>query len=201
MANLDEDDWLEERYAELIWWSSSLNPDKGPASLDSLLRLRPDVSDTVASALDGLEAALSEFLEIGTTFHRHISNEVVPDPYREQRFHIKFQIGIPLCLQATNKRGGLRFRHKRAGDDVEKAEAKYQRSPKYLGEYEALYGSDPRIGEHGRLRLFLTKIVLWTGYTNDLIQRLAHMIHISMDTIGVITPIHCYQKAPGVFRA
>ncbi len=63
---LDEDDWLEQKCAEFSWWTSGLNVDKsGPGSLDSRLRLRPDVRDVVADLLDGLIIALSKCKEIG----------------------------------------------------------------------------------------------------------------------------------------
>ncbi|KAK2480384.1 hypothetical protein H9L39_07952 [Fusarium oxysporum f. sp. albedinis] len=61
-----KDDWLEQMSAEFNCWASDLNADKlGPDSLDSRLRLRPDVRDQVADLLDGLVTALNKYEEIG----------------------------------------------------------------------------------------------------------------------------------------
>lgn len=65
---LSEDDWLEQKCAEFNWWTSGLNADRsGLGSLDSRLRLRPDVKDIVADLLDGLMTALSKCDEIASS--------------------------------------------------------------------------------------------------------------------------------------
>ncbi|KAI8397247.1 hypothetical protein FOFC_20519 [Fusarium oxysporum] len=61
-----KDDWLEQMSAEFNCWASDLNADElDPDSLDSRLRLRPDVRDQVADLLDGLVTALNNYEEIG----------------------------------------------------------------------------------------------------------------------------------------
>lgn len=66
VPNLPHEDWLEQRSAEFNWWTSGLNADKnGPGSLDSRLRLRPDVTAVIVDALDGLGDALYTYHELG----------------------------------------------------------------------------------------------------------------------------------------
>ena len=66
IPEIDYDDWMEQKCAHFNWWTADLDADKsGPGSLDARLRLRPDVRDVVADMLNGLEAALCKYHEIG----------------------------------------------------------------------------------------------------------------------------------------
>lgn len=73
IPGLEYDDWLEQRCAEFNWWTSGLVADKrGPGSLDSRLKLRPDVIEVVSTVLDGLESSLSNYYEIGRLISRSV---------------------------------------------------------------------------------------------------------------------------------
>ncbi|KAJ4315180.1 hypothetical protein N0V84_008514 [Fusarium piperis] len=61
---LADDDWIEDRAADFVWWSHGLKAQKtGRSSLDYRLRDRPDIQKVIAGLLDSLAQALKEFLQ------------------------------------------------------------------------------------------------------------------------------------------
>ncbi|KAF5535802.1 Hsp70 chaperone protein [Fusarium mexicanum] len=125
--------------------------------------------------------------------------------YREQKFYIETNIEILLRIHAAIKKSGLKFRYQRADDDLARAEARFQREKSRLGEHNALYGSDPSIGEHERFRRFLTRLVLQNGYKEGLICRIESNIQRFIINYGPKTDDHSYlnrqRKLLVVFKA
>ncbi|KAF5572636.1 Hsp70 chaperone protein [Fusarium pseudocircinatum] len=127
------------------------------------------------------------------------------DLYREQKFYIETNVEILLRIHAAIKKSGLKFRNQRADDDLARAEERFQHEKSRLGEHNALYGSDPSIGEHERFRRFLTRLVLQNGYKEELLRSIESNIQRFIINHGPETNNHRYlnrqRKLLAVFRA
>ncbi|KAF4428916.1 hypothetical protein F53441_14029 [Fusarium austroafricanum] len=223
VPDLNEDDWIEQKSAEFNWWTSGLNADKdGPGSLDSRLRLRPDVRDAVADLLEGLMTALSKCDELDRTPSpwsdmgdstgsparspaEGVEDKAAGDLYQEPKFYIETNLEILIRIHAAIKKSGLKFRNKRADDDLMRAEERYQLEKTRLGEHTALYGSDTSIGEHERFRLFLTRRVLQNGYKEGLLRHIDGNIQRFITAHGPESEDHPYiisqRRILLIFRA
>ncbi|RKL08600.1 hypothetical protein BFJ68_g9394 [Fusarium oxysporum] len=133
------------------------------------------------------------------------NEEAVGDLYREQKFYIETNIEILIRIHAAIKKSGLKFRNQRADDDLKRAEERYQHEKSRLGEHEALYGSDPLIGEHERFRRFLTRLVLQNGYKEELLRSMESNIQRFITEHGPEIDddpyLNCQRKLLVVFRA
>lgn len=89
------------------------------------------------------------------------------DIYYEPRVYIKTNLEILIRIHTSIKRSGQKFRNQRADEALKQSEENYQRQKADLGEHNALQGPN---GDHERFRLYLTKLVLWNGYTQSLIH-------------------------------
>ncbi|TRX88536.1 hypothetical protein FHL15_010575 [Xylaria flabelliformis] len=98
------------------------------------------------------------------------STSFARDKYREQRVYIQTNLEILIRIHTAIKRSGLKFRNQSADDALERAEEGFQLDKADLGEHLALQG---RNGEHERFRRYLTRIILWNGYTQNLVQRIS----------------------------
>ncbi|KAI0859102.1 hypothetical protein F4860DRAFT_277241 [Xylaria cubensis] len=101
------------------------------------------------------------------------------DRYREQRVYIKTNLEILIRIHTVIKRSGLKFRNQNADDALKRAEEGFQLDKADLGEHMALQGQN---GEHERFRRYLTRIILWNGYTQNLVQRISCGIDITAQT-------------------
>lgn len=74
-SDFTDDDWLEDRAADLAWWSYSLKAHKtGRSSLDYRLRSRPDVQKIITNLLESLATTLNDYLKSGErVFHGRLS--------------------------------------------------------------------------------------------------------------------------------
>ncbi|PCD21303.1 hypothetical protein AU210_016269 [Fusarium oxysporum f. sp. radicis-cucumerinum] len=62
---MSEDDWIEDKFAYFQAWVEKFNADeRGPDSLDSRLRLRPDIREVFVDVLDVLIMSLKRCTEI-----------------------------------------------------------------------------------------------------------------------------------------
>ncbi|KAF5674771.1 Hsp70 chaperone protein [Fusarium circinatum] len=127
------------------------------------------------------------------------------DLYWEQKFYIETNIEILLRIHAAIKKSGPKFMNQRADDDLARAEEKFQHEKSRLGEHEAVYGSDPSIGEHERFRRFLTRLVLQNGYKEGLLRSIEGNIQRFSIDHGPETNDHPYlsrqRKLLVVFKA
>ncbi|SCO27216.1 related to hsp70 protein [Fusarium fujikuroi] len=146
--DIAEDESLEE--------SSSDSQDLTTAELRRTPSPWSDMSDSSGS--DAKSSAADE------------NGKAVGDLYQEQKFYIETNIEILIRIYTAIKNSGLKFRNQRADDDLARAEERYQHERSRLGEHNALYGSDPSIGEHERFRRFLTRLVLQNGYKEGLLR-------------------------------
>ncbi|KAK1243895.1 hypothetical protein MKX08_002033 [Trichoderma sp. CBMAI-0020] len=251
ILGLEYDDWLEQRCSEFNWWASGLSADSwGPGSLDSRLKLRPDIIEVVSKVLDGLESSLSSYYEIGLAAISSPVSEGFPsefseavdqskdstdverspspwsdmsdssgrkdgasetsnfassdhDKYYESRVYIKTNLEILIRIHTAIKRSGLKFKNQRADEALKQADEAYQRQKAEFGESSAIQGQN---GNHERFRRYLTKLVLWNGYTQSLIDtmnfRIAELIKTSdpKDQCSSQT-LHQEKKLLVIFRA
>ncbi|KAF5962661.1 Hsp70 chaperone protein [Fusarium bulbicola] len=127
------------------------------------------------------------------------------DLYGEQKFYIETNIEILLRIHAAIKKSGLKFRNQRADDSLARAEERFQHEKSRLGEHNALYGSDPSIGEHERFRRFLTRLVLQNGYKEGLLRTIESNIQRFILNLGPEANDHPYlnhqRKLLVVFKA
>ncbi|KAM4055138.1 hypothetical protein HRG_005945 [Hirsutella rhossiliensis] len=223
IPDIDEDDWLAQKSAEFNLCTSGLKADKhGPDSLDSRLRLRPDIRDVVADLLDGLVTALSKYQEIDRSPSSwsdmsdsigsrpesradHDSGNPNRDLFQEQRLYVETNLEILIRIHAAIKKSGLKLRNQRADDELKRAEENYQLQKVALGEHQALYGSDGSIGHHERFRRFLNRLVLRNGYTESLIRYIASNIQAFIVAHGTESEDDPYlilqEKLLVIFRA
>ncbi|KAI0184666.1 hypothetical protein EV127DRAFT_374469 [Xylaria flabelliformis] len=101
------------------------------------------------------------------------------DIYREQRVYIQTNLEILIRIHTAIKRSGLKFRNQSADEALKRAEEGFQLQKADLGEHLALQG---RNGEHERFRRYLTRIILWNGYTQNLVQRISYEADIMTQT-------------------
>ncbi|CAM1505022.1 Fc.00g106590.m01.CDS01 [Cosmosporella sp. VM-42] len=80
LASLAEDDWLEDRAADFMWFAHGLNALKtGRSSLDFRVRNRPDVQQVISNLLESLSLALKKTLESGNQAVDDSSDEPLSD--------------------------------------------------------------------------------------------------------------------------
>ncbi|KAJ1322996.1 enhanced entry protein LpnE [Microdochium nivale] len=98
---------------------------------------------------------------------------------REQKVYINTNLQVLIRIHTAIKRSGLKFRNKRADDELREKEEAYLHVRHHEGERVAL--SQP-CGEHEVFRRYLTQLVLANGYTYNLLQRLGALkVEASLD--------------------
>lgn len=105
---------------------------------------------------------------------KDVQSPLSGDTYAEQRVYIENNLEVLIRIHTAIKLSGLRLRNKRADDALRQAEQEYERQKLTLGAHKALAGQD---GEHERFRRYLTKLVLWNGYTEDLMRGLSFRVY------------------------
>ncbi|KAJ4016197.1 hypothetical protein NW752_003321 [Fusarium irregulare] len=142
------------------------------------------------------------------------SSNVVFEDYlrKEQRSHVDINIEILLRIHAVIKKSGLKFRNKRADDQLKKDEDEFRREKERIGSFEALSATNASIGDHERFRGFLTRLVLHNGYTEGLIRYMESRVYAIKQEIDSLCAAHdCrsqhersssfYQTLLVIFRA
>ncbi|KAK5655319.1 hypothetical protein OQA88_5886 [Cercophora sp. LCS_1] len=143
--------WLETSKVRFRLWAFALNVQKsGRSSLDTKLSHHDDIRKVLSNLLLALAATLSEFLSTaknGTRYFFNDQDEVlsdssssalsesssdagidIPTPGRRSRRHQAQRRNIDACLRHLSRlsilirRSGDKFRHKRADDDLKRAE-------------------------------------------------------------------------------
>ncbi|KAI0543778.1 hypothetical protein F4679DRAFT_81341 [Xylaria curta] len=92
------------------------------------------------------------------------------DIYHEQRVYINTNLEILIRIHTAIKRSGLKFRNQSADDALKRAEEDFQLQKAELGEHLALQSQN---GKHERFRRYLTRIILWNSYTQNLVQKIS----------------------------
>ncbi|KAI0803354.1 hypothetical protein GGR55DRAFT_397189 [Xylaria sp. FL0064] len=99
--------------------------------------------------------------------------------YHEQRVYIDTHLQTLIRIHTAIRRSGLKFKNHYADEALKRAEEAFQSEKMRLGEHQALWGQH---GGHERFRRYLTKLVLWNGYTHDFVQRMGYSIHKLAET-------------------
>lgn len=78
VPELADDDWLEDRLADFMWWNHGLSVLKiGHASLDYRVKDRPDVRRVIETVLSGLSNVFERCLEICEQHAHDVHEEMV----------------------------------------------------------------------------------------------------------------------------
>ncbi|KAL8327943.1 hypothetical protein RB597_003991 [Gaeumannomyces tritici] len=103
---------------------------------------------------------------------KDVHSPLSSDRYAEQGVYIENNLEVLIRIHTAIKRSGLKLRNQRADDALKQAEQKY-REEYDREKHEALTG---QYGKHERFRRYLTKLVLWNSYTENLMQGLSYRI-------------------------
>ncbi|EHK41813.1 hypothetical protein TRIATDRAFT_84408 [Trichoderma atroviride IMI 206040] len=152
----------------------SLTSGSGLAKLSSQL---PDGKSTGISEAIGqsmysadVERSPSPWSDMSDSSHNYTTSATSGyGIYYEPRVYIVTNLEILIRIHTAIKRSSLKFSNQRADEALKQADEFYQRQKAASGEHSALQGQN---GEHERFRRYLTKLVLWNGYTQSLIQRM-----------------------------
>ncbi|KAI1353262.1 hypothetical protein F5Y01DRAFT_64389 [Xylaria sp. FL0043] len=101
------------------------------------------------------------------------------DKYHEQRVYIDTHLATLIRIHTEIKRSGLEFSNHFADKALKRAEEAFQSEKMRVGEYQALCGQP---GGHERFRHYLTKLILWNGYTHNFVQRMGCKIDTLAET-------------------